>query len=51
MFEIYIMDTQIMEAISYIRNVSKPKVTTDKIVTYLKNAGVLNWDKESIKAN
>ena len=33
-FEIYIMDTQMLEAISYIRNVSKKKVTIDKIVTY-----------------
>ena len=45
------MDTQMLEAISYIRNVSKKKVTIDKIVTYLNNAGASNWDKESVEAN
>ena len=33
------MDTQILEAINYIRNVSKKKVTIDRIVTYLNNTG------------
>ena len=50
-FEIYIMDTQMLEAINYIRNVSKKKVTIDKIVTYLNNASASNWDKESIETN
>ena len=40
-----------LEAINYIRNVSKKKVTIDKIVTYLNNAGASNWDKESVVAN
>ena len=40
-----------LEAINYIRNVSKKKVTIDKIVTYLNNAGASNWDKESVEAN
>ena len=39
MFEIYITDTQMLEAINYIRHVNKKKVTIDKIVTYLNNAG------------
>ena len=33
------MDTQMLEAINYIRNVSKKKVTIDRIVTYFNNAG------------
>ena len=40
-----------LEAISYFRNVSKKKVTIDKIVTYFNNAGASNWDKESVEAN
>ena len=40
-----------LEAISYIRNVSKKKVTVDRIVTYLNNAGASNWDKKSAEAN
>ena len=39
MFEIYMMDNQMLEAINYIRNVSKKKVTIDRVVTYLNNAG------------
>ena len=39
-----------LEANNYIRNVSKRKVTIDKIVTYLNNAGASNWDKEPVKA-
>ena len=50
-FEIYIMDTQMLEAINYIRNVSKKKVTMDRILTYLNNAGASNWDKESVEVN
>ena len=40
-----------LEAINYIRNVSKKKVTIDRIVTYLNNAGASKWDKESAEAN
>ena len=40
-----------LEAINYIRNVSKKKVTIDRIVTYLDNAGASNQDKESPEAN
>ena len=40
-----------LEAINYIRNVSKKKVTIDRIVTYLNNIGASNWDKESAEAN
>ena len=40
-----------LEAINYNRNVSKKKVTIDKIVTYLNNAGASNWDKDSLEAN
>ena len=36
------MDTQMLEAINYVRNVSKEKVTPEKIVTYLSNAGTSN---------
>ena len=45
------MDTQMVEAINYVRNVSKKKVAIDKIVTYFNNAGSSNWDKESLEAN
>ena len=40
-----------LEANNYIRNVSKSKLTIDKIVTYLNNAGASNWDKEPVQAN
>ena len=50
-FENYIMDTQILEAINYIRDKSKKKVTINEIVTYLSNAGASNWDKESAEAS
>ena len=40
-----------LEAINYIRNVSKKKVTIDKIVSYLNNAVASDWDKESVEAN
>ena len=40
-----------LEAINYIRNISKRKVTIDKIVTYLNHAGASNLDKESVEAN
>ena len=39
------MDTQVLKAINYIRNISK------KEVTYLDNPGASNWDKESVEAN
>ena len=37
------MDTRMLEAINYIRNISKEKVAIDKIVTYVNNAGASNW--------
>ena len=40
-----------LEAINYIRNISKTKVTIDRIVTYLNNAVASNWDKESAEEN
>ena len=40
-----------LEAISYVRNVSKKKVAIDRIVTYLNNAGASNQDKDSVEAN
>ena len=40
-----------LEAISYIRNVSKKKVKIDRTVTYLNNAGASNWDTKSVEAN
>ena len=40
-----------LEAIDYIGNIRKKKVTKDKIVTYLNNAGASNWDKESVEGN
>ena len=36
------MDTLLLEAINYIRNVRKKKVTIDKIVTFLNNSGASN---------
>ena len=45
------MDFQMLEAINCSRNVSKKKVTIHKIVTYLNNADVSNWDKESVEVN
>ena len=45
------MDPQMLEAMNYIRNVSKKKFTIDRIVTYLNNASASNWDRESAEAN
>ena len=45
------MDTQMLEAINYIRNISKKNMTIDKIVTYLNNAGASHRDKELVEAN
>ena len=45
------MDAQMLETIKYIRNVSKKKVTIDKIVTYFNNAGASNWEKKSVETN
>ena len=39
------MDTQVLEAINQIRNISQREVT------HLNNDGASNWDKESIEAN
>ena len=36
------MDTQMLEAFNYIRNICKKKVAIDKIVTYLNNTGATN---------
>ena len=45
------MDTQILEAINYIRNGNKTKLAIDEIVTYLNNAGASNWGKGSVETN
>ena len=39
-----------LEAIDYIRNVSKKKVTIDRI-TYLNNGGASSWDNEPVESN
>ena len=36
---------------NYTRNIRKKKVTLDKIVPNLNNAGTSNWDMESVKEN
>ena len=45
------MDTQMVEAINYIRNGNKAKVTIDEIVTYLNKAAASNWGKGSVETN
>ena len=40
-----------LQAINYIRNVSKKKLTIDKKVINLNSAGASNWDKESAETN
>ena len=51
LFEIYVIDIQILGAMNYIRNIRKKKVALDKIVPNLNNAGTSNWDMESVKEN
>ena len=42
------MDNLILEAIYYIRKISKNKVTVDSISTYVNNKGARNIDNKSI---
>ena len=42
------MENQILEAINHIKNISKKKITIDRIVAQLDNSAAANWDLESI---
>ena len=44
------MENQILEAINHIKNISKKKITIDRIVAQLDNSAAANWDLESIKS-
>ena len=44
------MENQILEAISHIKNISKKKVTINRIVAQINNSAATNWDLECVKS-
>ena len=50
MIEIINIENQILEAISHTRNISKKKITIDRIVAQINNSAATNWDLESVKS-
>ena len=43
-----LLERQLLEAINHIKNVSKKRVTADRVLSYRKKIGATNWDQESI---
>ena len=43
------METQIVAAISHIKNTSKKKPTNERILFYLNKEGATNWDDMTVK--
>ena len=50
MIDIMNMENQILEAISHIINISKKKITIDRIIAQIDNAVATNWDLEFVKS-
>ena len=42
-----LLEKQLLEAIHHIKNVSKKRVTADRLLSHLKKIGAENWDQES----
>ena len=43
-----LLEKQLLEAINHVKNVSKKRVTADRLLSHLKKIGTTNWDQESI---
>ena len=43
-----LLEKQLLEAINHIKNVSKKRVTADRLLNHRKKIGAKNWDQESI---
>ena len=43
------MESQILSAISHIKNISKKSPTNERILSYLKKKGATNWDEKTVK--
>ena len=43
------MESRILSAISHIKNISKKRPTNERILFYLNNKGVTNWDEKTVK--
>ena len=43
------MDSQILTAISHIKNISKKRPTNERILSYLNKEGATNWDEKTVK--
>ena len=43
------MESQILSAISHIKNISKKRPTNERILSYLNKKGATNWDEKTVK--
>ena len=43
------MESQILSAISHIKNISKKRPTSECILSYLNKKGATNWDEKTVK--
>ena len=43
------METQILSAISHVKNISKKRPTNERILSYLNKKGTTNWDGKTVK--
>ena len=43
------MDSQILTAISHIKNISKNRPTNERILSYLNKEGATNWNEKNVK--
>ena len=43
-----LLEKQLLEAVNHVKNVSKKRVTADRLLSHLKKTGTTNWDQESI---
>ena len=43
------MESQILSAISHIKNISKKRPTNGRILSYLNKKGATNWDENTVK--
>ena len=45
------MESQMLERISHIRNISNKKITIDRIVVQINDLTATNWDLESVNSS
>ena len=51
LIEIINMESQMLERISHIRNISNKKITIDRIVVQINDLTATNWDLESVNSS